>query len=123
MHNMIKVEFTYHWIPILKEEGQEYHFPEENSSFMRKNYRKPAIYRWNVFRNIPSDKKIIYIGEAQELCPQRINGYLYPGPSQRTNNRIKKYLRHTWIKDLELGSKFFILAILRLEILLSAITI
>jgi len=120
---MIKVEFTYHWIPILKEEGQEYHFPEEISSFMRKNYRKPAIYRWNVFRNIPSDKKIIYIGEAQELCPQRINGYLYPGPSQRTNNRIKKYLRHTWIKDLELASKFFILAILRLEILLSAITI
>ncbi len=93
MHNMIKVEFTYQWIPILKEEGQEYHFPEEISSFMRKNYRKPAIYRWNVFRNIPSDKKIIYIGEAQELCPQRINGYLYPGPSQRTNNRIKKIFK------------------------------
>ena len=57
---------------------------------MKKNYRKPAIYRWNVFKEIPNDEKIIYVGEAQELCPQRIKGYLNPGPSQQTNKRIKK---------------------------------
>lgn len=90
MHNVIKVEFTYQWVPILKDKGKEYRFPEKITSFMKKNYRNPAIYRWNVFRNIPSDEKIIYIGEAQELCPRRINGYLNPGPSQQTNKRIKE---------------------------------
>ena len=57
---------------------------------MRQTYKHPAIYRWNIFKKEPDDEKIIYIGEAQKLCPQRINGYLNPGPSQQTNKRIKE---------------------------------
>jgi len=89
MHN-IKVKFTYQWIPILKEEGEEYYFPERITLFMRSNYKQPAIYRWNIFRNNSEDEKLIYIGEAQELCPRRIYSYLNPGPSQQTNKRIKE---------------------------------
>ena len=88
--NKLKVEFTYKWEPVLADENREYFFPEEITSFMKRNYRHPAIYRWNIFRKEPEDEKIIYIGEAQELCPQRINGYLNPGPSQRTNKRIRE---------------------------------
>jgi len=56
MHN-IKVKFTYQWIPILKEEGEEYYFPERITLFMRSNYKQPAIYRWNIFRNNSEDEK------------------------------------------------------------------
>ncbi|RLI17394.1 hypothetical protein DRO54_11590 [Candidatus Bathyarchaeota archaeon] len=101
MHN-IKVEFTYQWIPILKGEDEEYYFPERITSFMRSNYKQPAIYRWNVFRNNSEDEKLIYIGEAQELCPQRINGYLNPGPSQQTNRRTKEMFQDYLSKGLKI---------------------
>lgn len=93
MHN-IKVEVTYQWISILKGEGEKYYFPERITSFMRSNSRQPPIYRWDVFRDNPEDEKLIYIGEAQELCSQQINGYLNPGPSRRTNE-LKKCFRAT----------------------------
>ncbi len=90
MNKLTKVEFDYQWLPVLREEEKEYYFPDKMSSFMKNEYKKPAIYRWNVFKTIRGDQKIIYIGETQELCPQRINGYLNPGPSQHTNKRIKR---------------------------------
>jgi len=86
----IKVEFAYQWEPFLKDWEKEYFFPEKITLFMKKTYNHPAIYRWNIFRNKPDDEKLIYIGEAQKLCPQRISGYLNPGPSQQTNQRINK---------------------------------
>ena len=101
MHN-IKVGFTYQWKPILKEECKEYFFPEGITPFMGRNYRKPAIYRWNIFRSDSEDEKLIYIGETQELCPQRINGYLNPGPSQKTNKRIKEMFQDYLNKGLKI---------------------
>lgn len=102
MYN-IKVEFTYQWEPMLREEGKEYHFPERITAFMRGRYKHPAIYRWNIFRNEPEDEKLIYIGEAQELCPQRLNGYLNPGPSQQTNQRIKKEFQEYLDNGFKIG--------------------
>jgi len=55
---------------------------------MMLRYKRPAIYRWDVHRSVPGDKKIVYIGQAKELCPGRIRGYLAPGPRQETNKRI-----------------------------------
>ena len=87
------------------DENEEYFFPKKISPFMKSKYKHPAIYRWNTFRKESDDEKLIYIGEAQELCPQRINGYLHPGPSQLTNRRIKEefqsYLRSGFKVGLE----------------------
>ena len=99
----IKVEFAYQWKPVLIEVDKEYYFPKRITQFMRKTYNHPAIYRWNIFRNEPDDEKLIYIGEAQELCPQRINGYLNPGPSQQTNKRIKEKLQGYLDKGFKIG--------------------
>ena len=88
--NKLKVEFAYQWGPILIDDSRGYLFPEKITPFMKSRYKHSAIYRWNIFRKEPGDEKLIYIGEAQELGPQRINGYLNPGPSQQTNKRIKE---------------------------------
>lgn len=104
--NNLKVEFAYQWIPVLTGENKKYAFPEKITPFMKRSYRSPAIYQWNIFRIEPNDEKLIYIGEAQELCPQRINGYLNPGPSQQTNKRIKEefqdYLKNGFKIGLEI---------------------
>jgi len=88
--NRLKIELAYQWEPVLKEENREYLFPQIITSFMKRRYKLPAIYRWNIFNKEPEYEKLIYIGEAQELCPQRINGYLNPGRFQQTNKRINK---------------------------------
>lgn len=101
--NKVKVEFAYQWRPILIDENREYLFPKKITSFMKSRYKHPAIYRWNIFRKEPEDEKLIYIGEAQELCPQRINGYLNPGPSQQTNKRIKEEFQGYLKKGFKIG--------------------
>lgn len=53
-----KVEFTYQWDPILIGVGEEYRFPGKITQFMRKTYKHPAIYRWNIFRNDPDYEKL-----------------------------------------------------------------
>lgn len=49
---------------VLMDGNKEYTFPKKITSFMRSIYRRPAIYRWNIFRKEPGDEKLIYIGEA-----------------------------------------------------------
>jgi len=88
--NRLKIEFAYQWEPLLISENRVYLFPKVITSFMKRRYKYPAIYRWSVFKKKPEDEKLIYIGEAQELCPQRINGYLNPDLSKQTNKRIKE---------------------------------
>ena len=88
-----KVEFAYQWESVLTDINKEYFFPEKITPFMRSNYRHPAIYRWNIFKKEPEDERLIYIGNTQELCPDRINGYIKPGPSQQTNKRINEELQ------------------------------
>lgn len=89
----INIEFVYKWVPVLREEDKNYRFPEGITSFMRRNYRRPAVYRWNIFRNRLGDEKLIYIGETEELC-RRIYQYLNPGRRQRTSKRIRKELEN-----------------------------
>lgn len=90
--NQITLDFLYEWKPICQEKEKIYFFPNSISSYMRKQYCFPAIYRWNIYKNESEDQQTFYIGEAQELCPQRINGYLNPGPSQKTNQRVNAEL-------------------------------
>lgn len=86
----IKLDISYTWEPVLAKDDQEYHYPMPISRYMKEHYNHSSIYRWDIYERLPEDKKQIYIGEAQILCPQRIQGYLTPGPSQQTNKRIKE---------------------------------
>jgi len=99
----LKVDLSYQWEPVFVDKNCGYLFPEQLSEFMRQEYKKPAIYRWNIFRYKPGDKKLIYIGEAKELCPQRINGYLNPGPTQQTNKRMKEIFQSYLNEGLKIG--------------------
>lgn len=83
---MITLTVDFEWKPVLENESIHYFFPNKITTYMRQQYRMPAIYRWVV----ESDKTIesVYIGETEELCPRRIYGYLNPGPSQMTNIHI-----------------------------------
>ena len=103
---MLKIEFIYQWEPVLIDGYREYFFPQKITPFMKEQYKYPSIYRWHIFREQPEDQKLIYIGEAKELCPKRINGYLNPGSSQKTNIRIKQeflsYLRKGFKIRLEI---------------------
>ncbi|MGI0062234.1 MAG: hypothetical protein ACREBA_07255 [Nitrosotalea sp.] len=83
---MINLNIDFKWQPVLENESKQYFFPNEISHYMRQKYRIPAIYRWIVENNGRTES--IYIGEAKDLCPQRVYGYLNPGPSQMTNIRI-----------------------------------
>jgi hypothetical protein len=85
----LKLALSYEWQSILMREKVEYMFPLTITPFMRMRYREPAVYRWIIYQRTAEDKKLVYIGEAQELCPKRLYGYLNPGPGQETNKRIK----------------------------------
>ena len=86
--NHLLVNLSFDWIPVLQTDDALYYFPNPITPFMTQLYKSPAIYRWNIYENTPSDKKLIYIGEGQQLIPGRIKGYLNPGPSQKTNLRL-----------------------------------
>ncbi len=76
------------WQILLCDEKEEYFFPHPITNYMKLNYKYPAIYRWNVYSNSIRDESLLYIGEAQSLCPDRLKNYLKPGPSQKTSRRI-----------------------------------
>ena len=48
------------------------------------------IYRWIVERPDPNDEILMYIGEANRFCPDRLSGYITPGPTQQTNHRLNQ---------------------------------
>jgi hypothetical protein len=87
--NQVNISLAYEWQAILMREKVEYLFPLAITPFMRMRYKEPAVYRWNIYQKTTEDKKLVYIGEARELCPRRLYGYLNPGPTQESNKRIK----------------------------------
>jgi hypothetical protein len=87
----IKLLLNFNWKTVFETENIPYSFPQQVNQFMRQNYNLPSIYRWKVFKE-GGDNPKIYIGETSCLCPDRINGYLNPGPSQFTNQRMKDLL-------------------------------
>lgn len=86
--DIFNISFTFDWLPVLKNDGTEYHFPD-NYQLIDKKYTISAIYKWTVYEADKDDLKIVYIGEA-EILRKRIMGYLNPGPSQQTNIRLNK---------------------------------
>jgi hypothetical protein len=82
------LECGYNWQQALLREKVGYIFPMAISPYMRINYKGPAVFRWEVYQKEAGDKKIVYIGEAQELCPKRLYGYLNPGPTQAANKKV-----------------------------------
>jgi hypothetical protein len=85
----LKISLSYEWQRVLLREKVEYSFPLAITPFMRMNYKGPAVYRFNIYQKTADDKKLVYIGEAEELCPRRLYGFLNPGPTQKINQKIK----------------------------------
>ena len=80
MLETLQFECQYQWKPALLREKVEYIFPMAISPYMRTQYKGPAVFKWEVCYKVSGDKKVVYIGEAQEMCPKRLYGYLNPGP-------------------------------------------
>jgi hypothetical protein len=91
--NTLQIGLSYEWQSVFSREKVEYLFPMAITPFMRTKYRVPAIFRWDIYLKTPEDKKLVYIGDAQELCPKRLYGYLNPGPTQKTNQRVNTEFR------------------------------
>ena len=94
----LKISISYSWQRVMLREKVEYAFPLAITPFMRLNYTGPAVYRFDIYQKTPGDKKLVYIGEAEELCPRRLYGYLHPGPAQKINLKLKTEFE-TYLKD------------------------
>lgn len=79
---------SYKWIPINSAENIPYCFPDDITDYMKSRYGFPALYRWIIDRKDGS--VFYYLGETDGLIPRRINQYLKPGPSQKTNLRLNE---------------------------------
>lgn len=88
---IIEFKLAFEWEVVLASEKDEYKFPNPITGFMKQKYRKPVIYRWTIARG--EGEKSFYIGEAVRFCPDRLNGYLSPGPTQQTNIRLNKFFQ------------------------------
>ena len=86
----LSIELAFEWKAVRMGEDGEYFFPQPVTKSMRQAYPGPAVYRWNIYKDRPTDRKLVYIGETAKLAPDRIRGYLKPGPSQTTNQRLKR---------------------------------
>lgn len=114
---MSKIALTldFCWIPVLKNpQGDKYFFPENRSSYMRRQYLITTVYRWMIYKNkddLPK-KKSVYIGETINLY-QRIGHILKPGDrpgnlklNSHFGNLIAKGF-HIIIDILEISSLLF----------------
>jgi hypothetical protein len=102
MHEL-QIKLTYEWQPVLLREGVEYLFPMDISPFMRARYKTPAVFKWDIFQKNPGDKKLVYIGEAQELCPKRLYGYINPGATQMANKKVNTDFRNYLKEKMKVG--------------------
>ena len=104
--NQLQIKLDYQWETVYLRENVEYLFPLSVSPFMRNKYKEPAVFKWEVYQKTQGDKKLIYIGEAPELCPRRIYSYLMPGPTQVANKKVntefKAYLKENLKIKLEI---------------------
>jgi hypothetical protein len=89
----LQIKISYDWQSVFLREKVEYLFPMAITPFMRSKYREPAVFKWDIYQKTPGDRKLVYIGDAQELCPKRLYGYLNPGPTQKTNQKINTEFR------------------------------
>jgi hypothetical protein len=101
--DQLNIVLAYEWQPVLLRDKVDYLFPMGVTPFMRARYKEPAVYRWNIFQKTSGDRKLVHIGEAQELCPRRIYGYLNPGPTQQTNKKIKTEFENYMRQSMSIG--------------------
>ncbi len=101
--NDLQVKLTYEWEAVYLREKVEYTFPMAISPYMRTKYKAPAVFKWDIYQKTPGDKKLVYIGEAQELCPKRLYGYLNPGPTQLANKKVNDEFRRYLREKLKIG--------------------
>ncbi len=81
-----------HWEVVLGASGEPYMFPNAPTAFMKRLYRGPTIYRWLLESEGGDQAPLVYLGETVRLCPDRLTGYLNPGPTQLTNIRLNRLL-------------------------------
>ena len=102
MENIL-INFDYSWENVINTNGKIYYFPD-NTKLIPKIYATSAIYKWEI--NKDDIVNCIYIGETQKLFPDRINGYLKPGPTQKTNiyinNLFQEYLKEKCFIELKI---------------------
>ena len=101
--NRLQIKIGYEWEPVLLREGVEYLFPAAITPFMRDRYRIPAVFKWEIYQRTPGDRKIVYIGEAPELCPRRLYSYLNPGATQLANKKVNAEFRGYLKEKLKIG--------------------
>jgi hypothetical protein len=101
--NQLKISLDYQWETVFLRENVEYLFPLSVSPFMRSKYKEPAVFKWEIYQKTPGDKKLVYIGEAPELCPRRIYSYLNPGPTQAANKKINTEFKAYLKENLKVG--------------------
>jgi hypothetical protein len=94
----LQIKLTYEWQIVYLRENVEYLFPMAISPYMRSKYKAPAVFKWDIYQNKPGDKKLVYLGEAQELCPKRLYGYLNPGQTQLANKKVNTEFR-SYLKE------------------------
>ncbi len=97
------MQLNYEWRTVYLRENVEYLFPMAISPYMRAKYKVPTIFKWDIYQKKPGDKKIVYIGEAQELCPRRLYSYLNPGPTQLANKKVNDDFRRYLREKLKIG--------------------
>jgi hypothetical protein len=103
--NNLQITLEYEWQAICLRENVEYLFPMDISPYMRTRYKAPAVFKWDVYQKVPGDKRLVYIGEAQELCPKRLYGYLSPGPTQLANKKVNADFRGYLKEKFRIGLK------------------
>jgi hypothetical protein len=69
---------------------------------MLETYKYPAIYRWIIFKENREKIQYAYIGTTRQLCPERLEGYLYPDSSD-TNLRLHQEFRQFLQQGYEIG--------------------
>lgn len=102
--NSLGTDFQFLWLPVYFEHGKKYLFPQQVSSYMIENYKYPAIYRWIVYQDSREKIQYAYIGTTKQLCPERLNGYLYPEPSStnlRLNQEFREFVKQGYKVSLE----------------------
>ena len=82
----MEIKLEYDWKTIKQNENNNYVFPKSATEYMKDNYNKPAIYKWEFKKDDFIEK--IYIGQTNKLITTRLYQYRKPGNSQATNKRI-----------------------------------
>ena len=95
-------DFQFRLTAVYYEHGKEYLFPQPVTAHMLENYKYPAIYRWIVYRESRNHIQYAYIGTTRQLCPERLEGYLYPGSSS-TNLRLHQDFREFAKQGYKIG--------------------